>query len=85
MNNRIIFSDNGVLDDWSTTLKVYTGSGKAFSYTLSQDYIYIGQRSPFNHIYIKMEKKNLTREEIKKIKSQKEKSLRYDNIIEKWE
>jgi len=30
-----------------------------------------------------MEKKNLTREEIKKIKSQKEKSLRYDNIIEK--
>jgi len=54
MNNRIIFSDNGVLDDWSTTLKVYTGSGKTFSYTVSQDYIYIGQRSPFNHIYIKM-------------------------------
>jgi len=30
-----------------------------------------------------MEKKQLTREEIKKIKSQKEKSLNYDNIIEK--
>lgn len=55
MNNiRIFFSDNSVLTDWSTSLNVYNGSGQSFSYVVSEDYIYIGQRTPFNHFYIKM-------------------------------
>ena len=55
MNNlRIFFSDNSVLTDFSSSLNYYGGSGKAVTYTVAQDYIYIGQRSPFNHIYIKL-------------------------------
>lgn len=55
INTRIFFGDNGVLTDWTTSLNEYTTAGKSFSYTVNQDYIYIGQRSPFNHIYIKMD------------------------------
>lgn len=53
-STRIFFSDNGTLSDWTNSLNVYGGSGVTFTYTVNEDYIYIGQNSPFNHIYIKL-------------------------------
>src|SRR3990167_11302957 len=50
-SNRIIFSDNGTLTDYSATLNdFYTGT-VAPTYTASQDYLYVGGDAPFNHRY----------------------------------
>jgi hypothetical protein len=54
MNNRIIYSKNGALQDASLVLNNFYSGTKAFDYIAGQDYIYIGARMPFNHIYIKM-------------------------------
>lgn len=51
MNNRIVFSDNGTLDDFSVALSKYTGQVKTFTPVTGQDFLYVGSRLPFNHLY----------------------------------
>lgn len=54
MNNRILFSDNGSLKDLSQKLNnLFTGL-EAFDYVAAEDFLYIGARLPFNHIYFKL-------------------------------
>lgn len=52
--NRILFSDNGVISDWTVSLDNYKVGSKVFNYTAGQDYLYIGSRLPFNHFYFKL-------------------------------
>lgn len=59
MNNRIIYSKNGVLEDFSTALNSYHTGTKTLTFTAIDDAIYISSRLPLNHIYIKASKFNL--------------------------
>jgi hypothetical protein len=54
MDNRIIFSDNGTLIDFSTALAEYKSQTKTFSLVAAEDAIYIGSKFPFNHLYFKL-------------------------------
>lgn len=54
MNNRILYSKNGVLQDSSLALDNLYSGDKTFDYVAGQDFIYIGARLPFNHIYMKL-------------------------------
>jgi hypothetical protein len=56
--NRIFFSDNGILNDWTKELNSYHVGSKVFNYTTNQDALYIGSRLPFNHIYFKLKELN---------------------------
>lgn len=53
MNNRIIYSDNGTLNDFSVALSRYDSQVKSFTPVKDEDYLYIGSRLPFNHIFFK--------------------------------
>lgn len=53
MINRILFSDNGTLSEWTPELINYKSGSKTFSYVTGQDAIYIGSLYPFNHQYFK--------------------------------
>lgn len=53
MTTRIIYSDNGTLVDWSTSLNNYYSGDETFSFVAAEDYIYIGNLLPFNHTYMK--------------------------------
>jgi hypothetical protein len=57
MNNRILYSDNGTLHDFSVDLNNYYNSPKSLILKTT-DYLYIGARLPFNHIYIKVLESN---------------------------
>jgi hypothetical protein len=59
MNNRIVFSKNGSLNDFSVALSTYRGQIKTFTQVSGQDYLYIGSRLPFNHIYFKLQKPSI--------------------------
>ena len=50
-DQRIIFSDNGVLSDKSIDLNDYRLGTFIPGYTTGQDYLYIGSLLPFNHKY----------------------------------
>lgn len=58
MNKRIIYSDNGTLNDFSVNLNKYDEVESEFHYIAGQDYIYIGSRLPFNSLYFKVSDKN---------------------------
>lgn len=60
MNNRVLFSNNGTLEDFSVSLNNYLSGTKPFNYVAGEDYLFIGARLPFNHIYIKLNKPNTT-------------------------
>ena len=60
MNNRIIYSNNGVLEDCSVALNNYAAGAKALTFVAAEDAIYIGSRLPFNHIYFKLSTPSLT-------------------------
>jgi len=51
---RVIYSDNGVLTDITRKVEDYKSGTHTFSYTLNQDYIYIGADLPLNCLYFKM-------------------------------
>lgn len=51
---RVLFSDNGTLIDFSTSLNKYDATYKTFNYTTSQDALYISSKMPFNHTYFKL-------------------------------
>jgi hypothetical protein len=48
-NNRVIFSNNGVLTDLSKSLSNYFSLSEIIDIVALQDYIYIGSDLPFNH------------------------------------
>lgn len=52
--NRILYSNNGVLDDWSTALNDFKIGAETFTLVAAEDYIYIGQIAAFNHFYVKL-------------------------------
>jgi hypothetical protein len=54
MNNRIIYSDNGVLKDYSPQFNSYHSDSVDLTLKTT-DYLYIGSRLPFNHIYLKLD------------------------------
>lgn len=54
MNNRILYSDNGTLSDFSVNLNRYSAGTSTFSFVAGEDAIYVGARSPFNHFFVKM-------------------------------
>lgn len=58
MANRIIFSDNGTLNDWTINLANYHQGDETFSFVSAEDFIYIGSDLPFNHLYFKFSTAN---------------------------
>lgn len=64
MNKRILFIDNGVINEWSIALNNYRSGSKVFPYVPAQDFLYIGSRLPFNNLYIKLKVPNTTTSEM---------------------
>jgi hypothetical protein len=58
MQNRVVFSDNGTLEDISNYLANYRSGSKNIQLVAAQDAIYIGSRLPFNHFYVKLSTAN---------------------------
>jgi hypothetical protein len=58
LEKRVIYSDNGVLSDFSTELNKYKSGTSTINLVAAQDYLYIGSRLPFNNLYIKMDTLN---------------------------
>lgn len=54
MINRILYSDNGTISEWTTELEKYQTGSQTFSYVAGEDAIYIGSLYPFNHKYFKV-------------------------------
>lgn len=55
MLNRFLYSDNGVISDYSRELTKYrSGTATIAGLVAAQDYIYVGARAPFNHYYFKL-------------------------------
>lgn len=52
MINRIIFSDNGSVTDWSLELNRFDSGQVTFSFVSAEDYIFIGSIMPFNSFYV---------------------------------
>lgn len=53
--NRFFLSDSGTLSDLSKELTNYDVGSKTVGLELDNDYLYIGQILPFNHLYFKVE------------------------------
>jgi hypothetical protein len=58
MQNRVIFSDNGTLTDYSVELSTFTEETVSLATTTGEDYLYIGSDLPFNHKYFLIETAN---------------------------
>lgn len=58
MFNRVIFSDNGTLVDFSVNLDKFRTGTSTFNYTTSQDALYLGSRFPFNHRWFEVDTVN---------------------------
>jgi hypothetical protein len=54
MNYRFIYSDNGLLTDYSTPLAVYHSNPIDLEINHEQDCLYVGSPYPFNSIYFKV-------------------------------
>lgn len=57
MQNRVIYSDNGTLKDLSVQVNNYF-NGTSQLNLKTTDYLYIGSRLPFNHVYLKFSEHN---------------------------
>lgn len=60
MNKRVLFSDNGTIQDISTELDEYANGTKIVPLVAAEDFIYIGSRLPFNHLYFKLKTLNVS-------------------------
>lgn len=58
MFTRIIFSDNGVLRDFSTNLSNFQQGTETLDYVAAEDKLFIGSPFPFNHKYFKVSVQN---------------------------
>ena len=56
MNYRAIYSNNGVLTDYSTALNDYYAGKAAISFVHTEDILFFGSFYPFNSIYLKLSK-----------------------------
>lgn len=54
MNKRVLFSDNGTLTDISSAMDEYRNGSKVIPFVAAEDFIYIGSRLPFNHLFFKL-------------------------------
>lgn len=54
MITRILFSDNGVLNDLSVKMADYNQGNQSLAITATEDYLYIGAYYPFNAKFFKM-------------------------------
>lgn len=52
--NRILFSDNGALQDLTNDLAEYAVGNAVIPYVAGEDFIYIGSKNPFAWIYFKL-------------------------------
>jgi hypothetical protein len=52
--NKVVFSDNGVLSDLSSSLSDVQDGDAEFDVVAAEDYIYIGSEQPFNHRFFSM-------------------------------
>lgn len=55
MKKRVIYSDDGVIQDFSVNLDKYQTGTHAITFVAAEDKIFIGSRFPFNHIFIKLD------------------------------
>lgn len=59
MKKRILYSDDGTLNDWSVNLDNYHSGTHSMDFIAAEDSIYIGSRLPFNHLYFKLDGANV--------------------------
>ncbi len=52
LNNRVIYSDNGTIDDISNEMSDINTGSKVIPVVAAEDYLFIGSELPFNHRYI---------------------------------
>lgn len=57
-NNRIIFSDNGSLIDYTTELGDFRSGSATLPVVAAEDSIYVGSFLPFNHFFIELQTAN---------------------------
>ena len=60
IKDKIIYSDNGTLQDVSFKLSKYRGQNFDMSYVSGEDYIYIGSNAPFNSLFFSLATPNAT-------------------------
>lgn len=58
INNRVVYSDDSVLTDFSRELSDLADSKQAFNIVAADDAIYIGSDLPFNHRYFSVRNQN---------------------------
>lgn len=58
MNKRVLFSNNGTIEDFSTAMDEYRSPSKVINFKSATDALYIGSRLPFNHTFFKLETPN---------------------------
>jgi len=63
-DQRVFYSDNGVLTDHSVVANDFRAGFVAIPYVSTQDYIYIGTDLPFNHRYIDVQTANTSAAEV---------------------
>lgn len=54
MNKRVLFGDNGTIIDFSSAMDEYRSGSKVVPLIAAEDFLYIGSRLPFNHIFFKL-------------------------------
>lgn len=59
MNKRILFSNNGTIQDLSSVVNRYSPEAEVVDFVAAQDAIYIGSRLPFNHLFFKLSTLNI--------------------------
>jgi hypothetical protein len=59
INNRVIFSDNGVLEDLSAILSDPHAGKKQLAIVAAEDALFIGSDLPFNHRFLMLSAKNV--------------------------
>lgn len=54
MDTRVIFEDDTTLNDYTFQCNDYfSNNANAFGYVVTDDFLYLGSRFPFNHLYFK--------------------------------
>lgn len=53
-DQRVLYSDNGLISDLSTDVADFKNESATFNYSAGEDYIYIGSYLPFNHKWIEL-------------------------------
>jgi hypothetical protein len=57
-NHRVIYKDNSVLSDFSSSLSDYISNSKTLPFVAAEDALYIGSDYPFNHRWVEVSTAN---------------------------